>query len=357
MPATVESSGAPHSGSGATIAAVAAPLESFVERWGRRAVTLPLYTALCVLMIALLPVWLVGALVVDVVRRRQWATLRCMAFFTWYLCCEVAGVVASGVFWLTRPLWAGADEQRYLDRHWALQHWWARTLFRGAARIFRLRTEVEGDDQIGDGPILLFIRHASVGDTLLPAVILSSRHGFTLRYVLKRELLWDPCLDIVGNRLPNYFVRRGSGESDREIAAVQRLTGGLGRKQGVLIYPEGTRFTAQKRAHILARLAEIGHTDLAARAQALRHVLPPRLGGPLGLLAANPGADVVFCAHVGFDGAGSFKDLANGALVGQTIRVCFWRVPAADIPPDRAAQTEWLYEHWARIDAWVGRFR
>ena len=36
----------------------------------------------------------------------------------------------------------------------------------------------------------------------------SRRYHLRLRYVLKRELLWDPCLDIVGQRVPNIFVDR-----------------------------------------------------------------------------------------------------------------------------------------------------
>ena len=71
--------------------------------------------------------------------------------------------------------------------------------------------------------MLLFPRHVSVADTLLPAVFVSSRNGILLRHVLKRELLWDPCLDIVGNRLPNCFVRRDSRDSAREIRAVAAL--------------------------------------------------------------------------------------------------------------------------------------
>jgi len=44
----------------------------------------------------------------------------------------------------------------------------------------------------------------------------------------------------------------------------------------------------------------------------------------------------------------------RGALVGATIRVRFWRVPAADIPIGDDARIQWLYEHWQRIDDWVG---
>ena len=33
--------------------------------------------------------------------------------------------------------------------------------------------------------------------------------------------------------------------------------------------------------------------------------------------------------------------------------VCFWRVPAAEAPRDRAEVARWLFAWWARIDAWI----
>jgi 1-acyl-sn-glycerol-3-phosphate acyltransferase len=206
---------------------------------------------------------------------------------------------------------------------------------------------------VRQGPFLLFLRHASIGDTVLPAVYIGDRHGIMLRYVMKRELLWDPCLDIVGNRLPNYFVQRGSGDSAREIAAMQRLLEELGPRDGVLIYPEGTRFSREKRDRLVARLRGAAPARLLAVAEQLRHTLPPRLGGPLGLLARNPGLDAVFCAHTGFEGAATFGDLVAGSLIGREVRVTFWRVPFAQIPKEHSGRAEWLFDHWRRIDEWI----
>ncbi len=335
--------------------AAQAEADQAVRTWLRRLITVPLFLLLAALLVVALPVLGPAAAVVDVYRRRGWATVRCLAFFAVYLLCEAFGIAASAALWLSGGPWTGRDQRAYLQANFRLQCWWARALFHGAERIFGMRTTVEGDEAVARGPFLLFLRHASVGDTVVPASFISARHGIMLRYVLKQELLWDPCLDIVGNRLPNYFVRRGSGDSSREIAAVQHLLDDLGPRDGVLIYPEGTRFTPAKRAQVLARLAADGDAQLHARAATLRHVLPPRLGGPLGLLAANPGADVVFCAHTGFEGAGTFNDLLNGSLVHQSIRVCFWRVPFADIPRQREAQIDWLYAQWRAIDDWIDR--
>jgi 1-acyl-sn-glycerol-3-phosphate acyltransferase len=319
----------------------------------RRLVTVPLYVALLLVLVSTLPLTIPVAACVDLARQTPWATVRSITFFAWYLGCEVIGVAASFILWVVGRLAWRVPDERYLDWHFGLQWWWARALLRGAAVIFQMRYEVEGDDDLGHGPILLFIRHASVGDTVIPAVFVSGRHGIRLRYVLKRELLWDPCLDIVGNRLPNYFVDRKSEDSAREVAAVRRLAEDVGPGEGVLLYPEGTRFTEAKRRRILDRIRNRGEPVLAERAQSLRNVLPPRLGGPLGLLEERPDADVVFCAHVGFDRATRFSTFMNGGLVGVTVRVAFWRVPAADVPAEREARIHWLMDEWDRVDAWI----
>lgn len=64
---------------------------------------------------------------------------------------------------------------------------------------------------------------------------------------MKQELLWDPCLDIVGNRLPNYFVDRAAKDTARELAHIASLARELAPGQRVVMYPEGTRFSETKR--------------------------------------------------------------------------------------------------------------
>lgn len=341
-----------------------------LARWARRAAALSLYASAWLLFVVSSPVALPLAAVVDLARGgRRWATVRCWAFVLLYLSCEIGGVAAAAALWIAHAggrrrgrretpaarLTGLSDD--YLRANFRLQRWWARTLFAGATRIFAMRTTVEGDEAVRRGPFLLLLRHASIGDTVLPAVYVSDRHDLMLRYVMKRELLWDPCLDVVGNRLPNYFVQRGSGESEREVAAVQRLVDDLGPGEGVLIYPEGTRVSPAKRARALERLREVAPPALMAIAEQLRHTLPPRLGGSLGLLARHPGLDAVFCAHTGFEGAATFGSLLDGALIDRHVRVAFWRVPFAEIPAEPAARAEWLYRQWLRIDRWIAAAR
>jgi 1-acyl-sn-glycerol-3-phosphate acyltransferase len=204
---------------------------------------------------------------------------------------------------------------------------------------------------------LLLLRHASTGDTLLASALVGRPHGIRLRYVLKRELLWDPCLDVVGNRLPHVFVDRASDDSQREIARVQALARDLSARDGVLIYPEGTRYSEAKRRRVLERLAREGDAKQLEYARSLHSVLPPRPGGTLALLDAAPGADVVLCAHTGFEGSATLGQIWKGGLLHATIHVRFQRIPRAAIPTSRAAQSEWLRERWQEIDAWVARQR
>lgn len=321
-------------------------------RFARRLITIPAYFFMCLLAIVAAPLWIPLAALADARRKQTKAALRCLVFFTFYLHCEVAGIVASTAVWLMSLAPTRRRRERALDRHFALETWWAQTIFEGAARIFGFRLETEGEQALAASPLLLLLRHASIADTLLGAVLVQARHGTRLRYVLKRELLWDPCLDLVGNRTPNFFVRRGSPDSAGEILGVARLARDLGPGEGIVIFPEGTRFTPEKSARVRERLRQAGDHEMLALAERLRHVLPPRLGGTLALLDA--GADAVFGAHTGFEAAGTFWDLWRGSLVGRVIRARFWRVPAAEIPAGREARIRWLFEHWARVDAWVG---
>jgi hypothetical protein len=80
------------------------------------------------------------------------------------------------------------------------------------------------------------------------------------------------------------------------------------------------------------------------------NVLPPRLGGPLALLEECRGAD----GHVGLDGFEYIRDIWAGGLVGTTVRLRFWRFPAAEIPAGEEARTKCLYQRWQLLDDWVG---
>ena len=323
--------------------------ESFAVRWGRRALTIPGVVVAALALLALLPLLAPLLALRDALRGNRFAALRGAACVAWYLVCEVLGLAAAALLWLVAPL--GAD--RVERATFLLQRSWAAAIFGAIRRLFELRVEVSGAEAADAGPLLLLMRHASLVDSLLPAALLSARGGLRLRYVIKRELLWDPCLDVIGQRLPNCFVRRESGDGAGEIARVGALARDLDPDAGVLIYPEGTRFTPERRQQLLARIAARGETKLLERARALQHLLPPRLGGVGALLDAAPQADVVLCAHTGLEGVRGFRDLLGGTLLGRSVQVQLWRVPAAAVPREAEARSEWLLEQWQRLDDWL----
>jgi 1-acyl-sn-glycerol-3-phosphate acyltransferase len=312
----------------------------------RRLLTVTVVVALFALVTFLLPLLALVALVVDLVRGTgsHWTTLRCLGFGWFYLVGEVWALAGLA---LTLAL----PRERRNTVTYRLQLAWARWNFAAVRFFFRLRLLVEGEDQIAPGPIVLLSRHASMIDTLLPANLVTGGHGIRLRYVLKKELLIDPALDIAGSRLPNHFIDRGSGESASEGNAIRALAEGLAPDEGVLIYPEGTRFSEEKRDRLLARFTD-RDDDVAEVARGYRLVLPPRPGGTLALLDAAR-ADIVVMAHHGLEGFATAADVWKGTLVGSRLRVRFWRIPREQIPEERTAQVGWLYRVWGEVDDWV----
>jgi len=322
----------------------------------RRLVTVPAYLVATLVWLGAAPLWLPLLALVDLVRRSGGVGLRSAAFLSVYLLCELAGIAACAGLWVWRAC-AGMEAERWRELHFRLEAWWGSTLLGAVLHIFGMRLDVRGDANLGRGPYLLMLRHASSGDTLLAAALISRPHGLHLRYVLKRELLWDPCLDIAGNRLPNVFIDRFADDSAAEIRQIQELAVDLGRRDGVLIYPEGTRFTETKRAAVIDRFRRLADDKMLEYACTLECVLPPRMGGALGLMEAAPEADIVFCAHTGFEGAGSLAQIWRGELLRRTVRVEFRRVSRGEIPTAREARALWLLEQWRWVDERVASQR
>jgi 1-acyl-sn-glycerol-3-phosphate acyltransferase len=331
--------------------------ESFLSIWFRRVLTVPTYLALAALAIVTTPLWAITGLLWDAFSGgvRVLPRTRALAFFALYLGCEAAGILAASSLWLVTFGGRLGGPDRYLDLNAALQRWWAGALFYGSRRLFSMKVAIEGLEKPLRGPLLIFVRHASMADTVLAAVFVANPGKLLLRYVLKRELLWDPCLDIVGRRLPNAFVNRRGPGLEAEVAAVASLAEGLDERSAVLIYPEGKRYTEERRAAAVAALKEKGTDELATIASGFEHVLPPRLRGPLALLDAAKGVDVVLLEHTGFEGASTFANLWKGSLVGGNLHVRLRRIPASAIPSER--RDRWLFERWAEVDRWISAVR
>lgn len=307
--------------------------------------TVSAYLLLWVTLTALSPVWIPLAVAVGVVRRRSFVLLRLAVFLWVYLTIELIGLTCAAGIYLS----AGRNVAQRHDLFFRLECWWGSSLFTWLCRLLSLSTTVEGEEQILPGPVLVLIRHASIIDTALPVMFLSKAKGLRLRYVFKRELLVDPCIDVAGHASPNYFIDRG-GSSREELAGIRKLAEDLG-DQGVLLYPEGTRFTERKKKIAIERLAKT-HPDLVPVAESFLHSLPPKPGGVLTLLDAAPHADVLIVAHRGLEGMAEVADLLSGRVVGKEVQVRIWRINAADIPRGEERR-RWLFDQWKRVDEFV----
>jgi 1-acyl-sn-glycerol-3-phosphate acyltransferase len=212
-----------------------------------------------------------------------------------------------------------------------------------------IRVEAADAGSLAPGPSIMLCRHASLADSLVSAWVVTSLAGMNPRYVLKKELLLDPCLDVVGNRLPNYFLDRQAADSAPELNALRDLAAGLTDEQAAVIFPEGTRSSAAKRERALQKIRERDPAR-ADRLAAMAHLLPPRPAGTVALLDGCPRADVIIAWHVGFDGLDTFGGILHHlAHRPHPARFHTRRIARSDVP-NGAAFTRWLDDQWLVSD-------
>jgi 1-acyl-sn-glycerol-3-phosphate acyltransferase len=329
--------------------------EPFVVRWRRRLIVYAVFLAVTALFLLALPLLLLLALALDLRGKRNWVNLRVLVFFSGYLFFYWAALARLAVDWLVCRSWAPGFRDRLARRTERVGVWWTSGLFAMAMRVFHMRVEVDGAPLLDHGPMIVFMRHASLPDTLLAIWLIMVPYGIRVRHVVKRENLWDPCVDLGLHRWPNVFIERNPKDTDHEIRILVPVMEELDANEAVAMFPEGTRFAPEKRERRLAMIKE-RHPEIYAEAAALRNVLPPRPAGTLALLETNEqiGADAVFCAHAGFERVLHTRDFLKGSLLAATIQVKLWRVPFAEIPKDHDGRLRWLYEWWRRIDEWIG---
>ena len=330
---------------------------SHASRAARRLRGITVEVVLLVLVTALAPVLLAGAGAVDAAlwlrRRKPWMAVRLLAMLWWFLVGELYGLLGLLAIWVVS---AGRDSTRRREAVFRLKRRWLGSHLAGIRVLFKLKFESEGLELAGPGPVLVMIRHASIIDNALPDAIIGRAHGLGFRFVIKRELQMLPTIDIGGRWVPTLFVRRASGDTAAELDRMRALTENMSSRDGLLIYPEGTRCTPEKLARAKQTIAR-RQPEIAPLAERLRNLLPPRLGGTTLLLEEARGADVVVFGHVGLDGFEHVSDIWDGGLVGTTVRMKFWRYPAAEVPVERDELVTWLYRRWQDLDDWVGEVR
>jgi 1-acyl-sn-glycerol-3-phosphate acyltransferase len=316
--------------------------------WIRRPVMACGVVLLAIVLLVMIPVWLPVLTLIDLVRRRwRFPLLRFVTFGTLWAWLETIGLFVAAFLFVV-----GQAKNQSLN--YALQAWWTRNVVRALRLTVGVQIEVEGFSELGPGPFVALCRHASLADSVMSAWVLADHAHLKPRYVLKKELKMDPCLDVVGHRLPNYFIDRSSANVASELQGIEQMAAGLAGNDVAVIFPEGSRANTQKRERAIERL-QSRSSYRALRLQKLQYLLPPKPAGASALLAAVPNANVITMWHSGFDGLDTFKGIVHH-LARRAIRV---HVKITEHHRSTVASGEafvdWLDAQWLAMDEAVAR--
>jgi hypothetical protein len=343
------------------------------SRWIRRVVLAPLVVVAAPLFIGLMPPLLIAIILVAsfIPRRFRWP--RALLLVALYLLWDAILLIVLFVMWIASGFGYALRRPGFVRAHYAIAGFALRVLFWLFGAVLRLTINVEAEDA-SDGeavsfdellragtPLVVASRHAGPGDSFILVHTLMNQVGRRPRIVLKDTMQWDPAVDVLLNRLPTRFITPTSFSATRTQAAgshpitaqIADLAQGLGPDDAFVIFPEGGNFSVSRRLSRIDRLRVGGNEALALRAEALQHVLAPQPGGINAALGSSPDADVVFIAHAGLDDLITVRDIWRALPMDKQITLHAWRIPRKDIPADRAEQEAWLYDWFARIDAWV----
>lgn len=325
-------------------------MKTLISRWKRRFISISILIASAIFYFTFLPLLIVFSVLYDIYRWSQdlsSAAFRSLLFLGLVIFFEILGIGWAFVIWIPSLFFPSSA----ISWNYSLQHFWNAGILYGFTKLFRLQYTVEAAEALQKGGYLLLCRHGSGFDYTLPMVLAGVRHKRKIRYVLQESMRWDPCIDIVGTRLPTAFVKPGSGERERQDLEVAKLGVNLGHDDAIVIYPEGSRFSSKRRETTLHRLKANGNIIELDWALRLQKTLIPRMGAITALLKTAPPLDVVFMAHHGLEQSSRMSDIIHGSLLGTEVKVRLWRIPAAEVPTHEISP--WMYSQWLTMDHWL----
>ncbi len=321
----------------------------------RRLVVAPAVITLTVAIWVTLPLWVVGAAALSPILPGHLRALRLFWVVLLYLTLEsiLLGVLlglwlASGLGWKIRsPYFAGI--------HYDLVQGTLVVFFREARRVLALQIHTDGPhpSRNPERPVLVMCRHAGPGDSLILMYALLHWYHREPRVVLKSTLAWDPVIDVILRRIPARSISPNPLAGEDLEAQIATLATGLDADDAFVIFPEGGNFTPARRERAIARLRSLGLERMAVLAEDMTHVLAPRPGGVMAALDAAPDADVLMVVHTGLDHLHTVNDLWRELPMDKQITMRWWEVPRSEIPDDREARIEWLFEWWRHMDDWI----
>jgi 1-acyl-sn-glycerol-3-phosphate acyltransferase len=324
--------------------------------WVRRLVIAPLVVVLAFVLLATLPVWLILALAASPLVPGHLRVPRLIFLAIVYIVWDAAALVCLGILWLLSGCGWRIRSPAFQRAHYVLTGRFLAALFWLARWALHLTIDVVGTDPdtgMPGRPEVVVSRHAGPGDSFVLIHGLVNWFDREPRIVLKATLQWDPAVDILLNRLPNRFISPGHTRTASLAQEISGLATGLDDNDAFVIFPEGGNFTPRRRTRAIAFLRDKGMEDMAVRAEGLRNVLPPKPGGLFTAIDAAPDAGVIFVAHTGLDRMITVGDVWRELPMDKQLVMRFWSVPPEEVPAGEEERVVWLYDWWARIDAWI----
>jgi len=331
----------------------------------RRCILAPIVVIAALVVTALLPAWLVVAAIVSLFIEPRLRTPRLLVMVEVYLLWEALALVVLFALWVGSGFGWRIHSRGFHHLHYRLVGWMLEFLFWNAHWVLRLDIDVRvpagfHDD---DSPRVIASRHAGPGNSFILIHAVINWFDRSPRIVMKDTLQWDPAIDVVLNRLPNRFIAPppfsgARGPSDHDLQErIRVLASDMGRRDALVIFPEGGEFTEERRRRAVERLHAAGLHAAAERAARLQNVMAPRPGGFFAAIDADPDADVFFVADTGLDRIRTISDVWRELPTHKTITMRFWPVPRAEIPSGLDDRNEWLMRWWEQIDEWIEEHR
>jgi 1-acyl-sn-glycerol-3-phosphate acyltransferase len=316
----------------------------------------PAVVLLAAFLVGTLPVWLLLALAASPLVPGHLRVPRLVFLLIVYLVWDAAALVTLAVLWIVSGFGWKIRAPGFQRAHYVLTGGFLGALFWLARWSLHLTVDVVGTDPdtaVPGRPEIVVSRHAGPGDSFVLIHSLVNWFDREPRIVLKATLQWDPAVDVLLNRLPNRFISPGRTGTHTLEQQISDLATGLDDNDAFVIFPEGGNFTPRRRVSAIARLRAMGLADMARRAERLRNVLPPKPGGLSAAIDAAPDAGVIFVAHTGLDRMMTVADVWRALPMDKQLIMRFWSVPPEDVPAGEEERVVWLYDWWARIDAWI----
>ena len=262
-------------------------MSTFPPKPVRRLVLVPLGFVVCTLLVVAAPVLLAASAVVDLPSDRRMPTVRIVGLAVVWAFYDVLGLLGLLGLWLVSGAGLRMRSPRVQEAHYGLMRFWIGGVSLAARRLFRLRIRIEDPPERRAGPVLVFSRHAGPGNSLMLLGVLMLGYRRRPRIVMLEKLQFEPFFDVIGNRVPNRFIRHGPARRERSLQEIAELAAGMGPADAFVLFPEGRDFTPVLRRRAIASLRRHGHEDRAARE---RRGTEPGRAGPAALRRRRPAA-------------------------------------------------------------------